>query len=316
MTSSDAPEVSVIMGVYNQKNQLELEEAVNSILVQSFSDFEFIIYDDGSDPDAAGYLQQVASKDSRIRLIRDDDNRGLAYSLNRCIDEARGRFLARMDADDISKMERLEKQVAFLKEHPEYGWVGTNAVVFENVTPWGTQIMASEPNQYNFLPFSPFVHPSVMFRREIFEENNAYHVAPETTRCEDYELFLRLYESGLRGYNIQEALYYYRQSPESFKKRTMKARLNEAKIRRQYFPKLDVPATKKIVYTLRPVVTGLIPYRMIALYKKQRLRRLNRGDGRAEVVRKDLAAYIDRLYRMDADKCEKGRNSEALLSGS
>ena len=316
MASSDTPEVSVIMGVYNQKNQLELEEAVNSILVQSFSDFEFIIYDDGSDSDAAGYLQQVASTDSRIRLIRDEDNRGLAYSLNRCIDEARGRFLARMDADDISKMERLEKQVAFLKAHPEYGWVGTNAVVFENETPWGTQIMAPEPNQYNFLPFSPFVHPSVMFRREIFEENIAYHVAPETTRCEDYELFLRLYESGLRGYNIQEPLYYYRQSSASFKKRTMKTRLNEAKIRRQYFPNLDVPTTKKLVYTLRPVVTGLIPYRMIALYKKQRLRRLNRGDGRAEVVRKDLAAYIDRLYRMDTDKRKESRNTEALLSGS
>ncbi len=294
------PLVSVIMGVYNQYSQIELMQAVNSILVQTLPDFEFIIYDDGSDGEPAEYIRGLEMIDRRIRVIRSSRNSGLAFSLNRCIGEARGKYLARMDADDISLPGRLRKEYEFLESHPQYGWVGCNAKVFEHEKIWGTWVMAENPNQYNFLPFSPYVHPSVMFRRELFEEGNAYSVSPETLRCEDYELFMRLYRQGLRGYNLQEVLFLYRQGAASYKKRTMKARINEAKIRAAYFPKLGLPKGKQILYTLRPVITGLVPYRMVAWYKMGRLRRTGLGEGGTAAVCGNLDPYIGFLHQMGA----------------
>ncbi len=303
------PLISVIMGVYNQYNQIELMQAVNSILVQSFTDFEFIIYDDGSDGEAAEYIQNLERLDNRIRVIRNNENHGLAFSLNRCIGEARGKYLARMDADDISLADRLKKEYEFLESHPQYGWAGCNAKVFEHEKIWGTWVMAENPNQYNFLPFSPYVHPSVMFRRELFEEGNAYSVSPETLRCEDYELFMRLYQQGLRGYNLQEVLFLYRQGAASYKKRTMKTRINEAKIRAAYFPKMDLPKGKQLLYILRPVITGLIPYWMVAWYKMGRLRGMDRAGGGTTAFRENLDSYIGFLHQMGAEPGAKLRNT-------
>lgn len=265
------PVVSVIMGVYNQCNQVELLQAVNSILAQTFKDFEFIIYDDGSVEKSAEYIRNLIYLDRRIRVIRNEENMGLAFSLNQCIGEARGKYLARMDADDISLPDRLKREVDFLERHAEYAWVGSNAGVFDNETIWGTLVMAKEPNQYNFLPFSPFIHPTVMFRRELFAGGGGYEVAQETLRCEDYELFLRLYQQGLRGYNLQEELLLYRQSASSYKKRTWLTRWNEAKIRARYFQGMDIPKWMQLMYMSRPLATGLLPYPVVAYYKKKRL---------------------------------------------
>lgn len=270
--TGDRPLVSVIMGVYDQDNQIELMQAVNSILVQSFTDFEFIIYDDGSEETSAAYIRKLTALDKRIRVIRNEENKGLAFSLNQCIGEAGGKYLARMDADDISLPDRLKKEVDFLERHPEYAWVGTNCEVFEHENIWGTLVMAEEPDQYNYLPFSPFIHPTVMFRRELFEEGSGYEVTQETLRCEDYELFLRLYQQGLRGYNLQEELFLYRQGISSYKKRTWQARWNEARIRARYFTRMDVPRLWQMIYIARPVATGLLPYWMVAYYKKRCLR--------------------------------------------
>lgn len=265
------PVVSVIMGVYNQCNQVELLQAVNSILAQTLKDFEFIIYDDGSVEKSAEYIRNLIYLDRRIRVIRNEENMGLAFSLNQCIGEARGKYLARMDADDISLPDRLKREVDFLERHAEYAWVGSNAGVFDNETIWGTLVMAKEPNQYNFLPFSPFIHPTVMFRRELFAGGGGYEVAQETLRCEDYELFLRLYQQGLRGYNLQEELLLYRQSASSYKKRTWLTRWNEAKIRARYFQGMDIPKWMQLMYMSRPLATGLLPYPVVAYYKKKRL---------------------------------------------
>ncbi len=295
---SRTPTVSVIMGVYNQKNEVELMQAVNSILVQTFEDFEFLIYDDGSEGDAAEYVQSLCSLDTRIRVIRNEVNKGLAFSLNQCIHIARGKYLARMDADDISLPNRLEEEVKFLEDHPEYAWVGTNAKVFEHEYIWGTLVMAETPNEYNFLPFSPYIHPSVMFRRELFEAGNGYEVSEETLRCEDYELFLRLYLQGLRGYNLQKVLFLYRQGVSSYKKRTWRTRKNEAKIRRKYFPLLKLPKVKRMLYEMRPIVTGFIPYRMIAVYKQRRLRRLESAATRGTDIYDGMGAYTDLFHKL------------------
>ena len=177
-------QVSVIMGVYNQWNREALQKAVKSILNQTLTDFEFIIYDDGSDPEAAGYIRELEKLDERIVLIGKEENHGLAFSLNMCIGAAKGKYIARMDADDIALPERLQEQ------HKEYAWCGCNTRLFDENGVWGERKMPELPSDKDYLPFSPFIHPTVMYRRKLFEKNEGYHVSPETLRCEDYEIFM------------------------------------------------------------------------------------------------------------------------------
>ena len=112
-------QVSVIMGVYNQWNREALQKAVKSILNQTLTDFEFIIYDDGSDPEVAGYIRELEKLDERIVLIGKEENHGLAFSLNMCIGAAKGKYIARMDADDIALPERLQVQYDFMERHKD-----------------------------------------------------------------------------------------------------------------------------------------------------------------------------------------------------
>lgn len=266
------------MGVYNPHNNNQLEAAVNSILNQTFTDYEFIIYDDGSNEETRDLIKGMESIDSRIRVIRCSVNHGLAFSLNQCIDVAKGKYLARMDADDISLPMRLEKEYYFLENHPQYDWVGCNAIIFNSHQIIGKRRMAAEPNQYNFLPFSPYIHPTVMFRRELFEQGNKYCISEETLRCEDYELFMRLYQQGYKGYNLQEALYLYREGPESYQRRSLKSRWSEMKIRRINFRKMNLPFEKQWIYMLRPLITMFIPCQFIIQYKKHRMMKLEQGE--------------------------------------
>src|SRR5437016_6143907 len=115
------PTVSIIMAVHNAERFLAA--AVESVLAQSFGDFEFIIVDDGSSDDSGAILRQFAKQDDRIHLIA-RENRGLTCSLNEMIAEARGEFLARMDADDLALPQRLAVQVKFMQEHPDVVLLG------------------------------------------------------------------------------------------------------------------------------------------------------------------------------------------------
>ena len=177
-------QVSVIMGVYNQWNREALQKAVKSILNQTLTDFEFIIYDDGSDPEVAGYIRELEKLDERIVLIGKEENHGLAFSLNMCIGAARGKYIARMDADDIALPERLQVQYDVMEQHKEYAWCGCNTRLFDENGVWGERKMPELPSDKDYLPFSPFIHPTVMYRRKLFEKNEGYHVSPETLRCE------------------------------------------------------------------------------------------------------------------------------------
>lgn len=270
--NADSPEISVIMGVYNQKSEKQLFAAVKSILRQSFRDFEFIIYDDGSDKEMAGFIKKLKGLDSRIILIGEEENHGLAFSLNQCIHRARGNYIARMDADDISLPERFQVQYDFLEKHPEYSWCGSNAIVFDEHGEWGKRVYPKRPQSRDYLRFSPFIHPSVMYRRQIFEGNIKYRVSDETLRCEDYELFMRLEQMGLKGYNIQQFLFKYREGRESLDRRKMKFRINEAKIRYKNFKKMGMLDLKGWMCVLRPIAGGLVPNRVLVAVKRRRER--------------------------------------------
>lgn len=160
------PKVSVIMGVYNCKDFTLLRKSVDSILNQTYRDFEFIICDDGSTNGALEELKKIAQSDSRIKIMSYSENRGLNHALNVCLAASKGEYIARQDDDDISKPERLEKQVSFLDRNPEYAIVGACADVFDDKGIWGQYSVPEKPQKKDFLWNSPFMHPTMMMRKE------------------------------------------------------------------------------------------------------------------------------------------------------
>lgn len=260
------------MGVYNQWNREALYEAVQSILQQSYTNLEFIIYDDGSDPEVAGYLKEIQQLDERILLIGKEENHGLAFSLNACIDKARGVYIARMDSDDISHPYRLAAQYEFMEQHQEYAWCGCNTLLFDENGRWGRRAMPEIPKEKDFLRFSPYVHPTVMYRAEILRACGGYLASEETMRCEDYEIFMRLHQRGLRGYNLQQELFSYRENQESFQRRSFVHRVNEMKVRYSNFKKMGMLYPFGWIYVIRPIAGGILPARWVAWLKRNESR--------------------------------------------
>ena len=265
----DTPGISVVMGVYNTADKDILTQAILSILGQTEQDIEFIIYDDGSVNSVKKYLDEMAAGDARVQVIHSEDNHGLGFALNQCITQARGRYIARMDADDVCAPDRLSRQVEFLEHHPEYDWCGTNAYLFDGDGVWGMREMPGMPADRDYLKYSPFIHPSVMYRADTFRHNGGYKTIKETQRCEDYEIFMRLHKNGFRGANLQEPLMYYRENRVSYEKRTLKTRLNEAKIRSRGFKDLDVAIPIRCIYVARPLVASVIPNAFIRWWKRK-----------------------------------------------
>ena len=197
------------MSVYNGAKFLD--EAIDSILTQTFTDFEFIIIDDASSDDS---LQVINSyKDARIVLLQNTKNLGLTKSLNIGIAKAKGKYIARMDADDISMPKRLEKQFDFMEEHLEFAFCGTRAKTINDV---GDQVnFFKEPLDSNkilgtLLLKNCFFHSSITIRRDALLTVSGYD--EEFIYAQDYRLYLQLFESQLYGTNINESLLVFKVS--------------------------------------------------------------------------------------------------------
>ncbi len=262
------PKVSVIMGVYNCKNLKLLRKSVQSIVDQTFSDWEFIICNDGSSDDTYNNLKKLELIDKRIRILTYEKNKGLANALNVCAKEAKGEYIARQDDDDISKPERFEKQLKFFDEHPEFSIVSCIADVFDNGGIWGEFKVDEKPTQKSFLWSSPFLHPATMFRADALKKAGYYRVAKETRRCEDYDLFMRMYSMGYKGYNIQEKLYEYYIVINDNKYRPMKYRVDESIVRFKGYKQMGI-MLRGIPYVFKPIAIGLIPQRIFKKIQKK-----------------------------------------------
>lgn len=263
------PKVSVIMGTYNCKNFDLLEKSVDSVLNQEFEDFELIICDDGSENDTLLYLNKLKQKDNRIKIISYKENRGLSYALNTCLNEAQGQYIARQDDDDISKVGRLRREVEFLDNHPEIAMVGTEAEIFDNDGIWGDYKLEEYPTRNSFYWNSPFIHPTIMMRKDVYTELGGYRVAKETRRCEDLDLFMKMYAAGYRGYNIQEKLYMYRmENDPKIKYRKMKYRIDEAVVKFKGYRAMG-NLLLGLPFVIKPILIGLMPQRLLYLIKKK-----------------------------------------------
>lgn len=225
------PKVSVIMGIYNCSNYLE--QAISCITQQTFTDWELIICDDGSSDDSYKLAISRAKCDERIKVIRNEKNASLAPSLNRCLQLAKGEYIARMDGDDICANDRLEKEVCFLDSHQNYVLVSSYLELFDQSGVYRTVAYKKTPEPRDFLMGAPFCHPACMIRKNVLTEQGGYDESEDCKRVEDFALWVKLYAHGYRGYNLQEVLYSKRDDYESFKKRTLKNRINEARVIRK-----------------------------------------------------------------------------------
>lgn len=264
------PKISVIMGVYNEGKSNYLKSAINSILNQKFTDFEFIICDDGSTDNTYEIIEEMIKSDSRIILIRNNENLGLAASLNKCLTLAKGEYIARMDSDDISKDIRFERQVEFLNLNNEYDFVGSNSELFDSNGVWGKRNCKEKPEKKDLAFGSQFMHPTIMVRKQVYDCLNGYRVSKETTRAEDYDFFMRSYGKKFKGYNIQEYLFMYREDEISYKKRTYINRIYECIVRFKGFREMKLNLVYYI-FILKPLILGLLPCKLIRFIQKSRI---------------------------------------------
>ncbi len=252
------PKVSILMSVYNCESTVE--SSIESIINQTFTDWEFIICDDGSKDNTYEVVKRAAEQEHRIILLKNEQNKGLSYSLNRCIKNARGEYCARMDGDDLCSSERLEKQVAFLDENPEYAFVSTRMTRFDENGTYSIPKPANSysPTKMDFVKGSPFCHAPVMIRKSAYDSVNGYRDIDKTIGVEDYDLWFRLYANGYRGYILQEPLYHMFDGRAAAKRRTFIRRIREAEVRAEGYKMLNIPFIYRI-YVLKPLIIGLIP---------------------------------------------------------
>lgn len=259
------PLVSIIMGVYNAGNSNMLKQAIESILSQSMQDFEFIICDDGSTDMTYNIISSYID-DSRIIIIRNKKNYGLAYSLNKCLSIARGKYIVRQDADDYSNLSRIKVLVEYMENHPDCHIVGSNIKYFDENGIWGKYELPLYPQKKDFLFTVPFIHASVIYKKDSILKVGGYRVDKETFRCEDYDLFMTMYSKGMIGANIQQYLYNVREDSAAQSRRKYKYRIDEAKVRLSGYKKLNLLPIGYI-YALKPLLVGLIPASFLKIIK-------------------------------------------------
>ncbi|TCJ17456.1 glycosyltransferase [Flaviaesturariibacter flavus] len=202
------PTVSVLLPVYNAGRYLR--EAIDSVLAQTFTDFELLVLNDGSTDDSEAIIESY--KDPRLKHLANDKNRGLIYTLNRGIGLAQGRYFARMDADDVCHPERFARQVEFLESN-EAAVVATTLEMMDEagapLPPWADDRACISPSQIRekLLRDNCIAHPSVMGRAEIFKK---YRYQEDQKEAEDYDLWLRLVADGHVIAKLNEPLLRYR----------------------------------------------------------------------------------------------------------
>lgn len=265
--------ISVIMGCYNPSDRGKLYLAVNSVLKQTFKDFEFIICDDGSVDYGKNLIKSLEKLDTRVKVIRNEENKGLAFSLNQCIKIAKGEYIARMDDDDVSMENRLELEKEFLDRNKRIDFVGTNIkYIDDNNHVWGERYLKEYPVKEDLLLNSPFVHPSMMIRKSVFDKYGAYSVERITRRAEDYDLWMRLYSKGIKGANLQKNLLKYREGKTAGKKRKFIYRIDELCVRYRGFKRNHLYPLG-LIYVLKPLIMGVIPYSVVKyIHKKDQVK--------------------------------------------
>jgi len=206
---SDEPLVSVTMPVYNDEDFLE--EAILSILKQSYENLELVIVDDHSTDSSWEIIQKFEEKDFRVRAFRNEENMGIPKTRNRAFSESRGKYYAILDSDDVSSLNRIEKQLEFMEKNEEYGAIGSQIIIVDEDSEkiGHRKYPTSHEEIVNVLPrYNPIAQSTIMIRSQILEEDIGYY-NEEYERCQDYDLWFRI-ALNYKIKNIDEFLVKYR----------------------------------------------------------------------------------------------------------
>lgn len=265
------PKISVIMGIYNCAPYLQ--EALDSLYAQTFQDFEIILCDDGSSDDTYQIALENHKQHSNVILLKNPQNFGLNQTLNNCLAVAKGEYIARMDGDDISLPTRFEKEVQFLDEHPEYAIVSAPMIYFDENGEFGRgAIRGGEQTKEAFNYEPPFCHAPSMVRREAYVGVNGYTVDKRLLRMEDYNLWMKMYLAGYKGYNINEYLYSMRDDRNAIKRRTFLGVKNGIYAHWLAYRKLDLSFVKWLTYSIGKFLKWVIPTNLYKYLHKKKIK--------------------------------------------
>ena len=258
--NEESIQISIIMATYNCEDTII--DAINSILHQSFTKWEFVICDDCSTDHTYRILESYQEQyPDKFFIIRNEYNSKLPYSLNRCLKMARGKYIARMDSDDISLPDRLQKQYDYLECHPEYHVVGCSMIRFDENGEYDKYEAVNNPNKYTLIKEVPFCHATIMMRKTTYDALDGYVVSKRTERGQDLDMWFRFYAKGFSGNNISEALYKVCEDRKAIKRRRIKYDIYLVQTRYIGFKLLGFPKSKYI-YILKPIVSRIVPRKM------------------------------------------------------
>lgn len=254
--------ISVLMGIYNCA--ATLQEALDSLYAQTYQDFKIILCDDDSKDDTLKIAEENARLHPNVVVIKNQHNMGLNYTLNHCLEYADTEFCARMDGDDICAPTRFEKEITFLDTHPEYAIVSTQMHHYDEYGIFRTGHGEGEPSKEDYPKSVPFNHAPCMIRTSAYKAVGGYSISEKLIRQEDYELWIKLYEKGFRGYTLDEPLYSMRDDKNAFSRRNWVSRRNEAYVKYLACKRLHLPF-HYYLFCLKPIILYLLP---MWLYKK------------------------------------------------
>ncbi len=266
------PEISVLISVYN--GDVFLRPALESILEQSFSDFECIVIDDASSDQTAKILAEYASKDVRIRIFKNEKNVGLTASLNRGLSHCEGRYVARMDADDIASKERFMTQYWFMEEHPDVAASGSCvAVIDESGKLLGEKNLALtyEEIKSKMLFNNQFIHSTLFFRTDILKSLGGYDETFQ--KSQDYELMLRLC-SRYPVVNLKEKLLQFRLHGDSLSWTNQDQQKFAIRARWMAIRKYKFPFFLGLWHIVLRCLWMMVPKKIKMMYKKKRMQDL------------------------------------------
>ena len=280
------------MPVYNGEKYLR--ESIDSVLNQTFKDFEFIIINDGSKDNSLGIIKKYARKDKRIILINNPKNKGLQFSLNAGLKIAKGKYIARMDQDDISHTKRLEIQYDYLEKNPPIFLIGSSAIVIdENGNKLG--VFKKYDNykkiKKKLLKNNCIIHPLIMFRNEGVLYREKFKMS------EDYDFYLRLLSDGKKITNLPDFLLKYRIDGSSLMSTTEDQQFYFQKAREFYLQRLN---SKKDDYS-KLEIPSILGKKKMPNFNKKKLKTkilVEFQDNQMKFVRKNIRLFI-RDYGFD-----------------
>lgn len=263
--------VSVIIPTYNVKK--DIDKCLESIINQTYKNLEIIIVDDCSTDGTFEYISNKYKHYDFIKIFKNEKNLKAAYTRNKAIEHSNGEYIAIQDADDYSDLKRIEKQVEFLEKNNYYDFVGTNAYSYDEKGIWKKTNHIDTPTIEQVISGSfPFVHGSMMFRKEAMISVKCYKVSKDTERGQDADLIMRLLKDGKKAYNLNESLYYYQENLDTVKKRNFSKRISVTRNKLKHTPWKTMSLKSKII-VIRTLLIGLIPARIWYFIMKKRAKK-------------------------------------------